>query len=740
MGIQRSEEPLGPGQQAVVLAFLVVGLWYLSWRPTTLNPEAPVFSWVVYGAEVYGFAGALLHTFMVWRLSRPVLPGPPEPGQSVDVLIPTVDEAPELVRRTLLAARQMDYPHTTWLLDDGNRPEMRALADELGCRYVARTDRRHGKAGNLNHGLAHASGRFVALFDADHAPRRDFLTRTLGYFRDPDLAFVQTPQDFYNLDSYQHRHNPGRGFIWTEQSLFFRVILPGKDRHNAAFFAGSCAVMRRAALDAVGGIATGTVTEDLHTSLRLHKRGYRSLYHPESLAFGLAPPSVRPFLRQRVRWGMGAMQVWRREGVLTARGLTGAQRLNYLASMATYFDGWQKAVFYLAPVVVLTTGVMPIAALGWPFLAHFLPYYLLNFWAFEELGRGYGRSVYVEQYNMARFAAFIRATLGGLQRAGRFRVTPKTAGGAPDSGRYVLPQAGVLALNAAAIVTGAALWAVDGRLAAGALGANLFWAGLNAWLAGAVLLFTLQVPRRRREYRFPVALPARIAPRNGAAEAQVALVGDLSPAGLRLRLPRAVPELVVGNEVAGEVFLPGASVAFRGRVADRDPPDRAGAGWEVGLALTGMREADRDQLVLFLYGSDLQWRFFHLREAALTPVQALARWVRLGGHPVPVESGRWLPVICHVPGGEPEEVYGAGIVDRAGRFTRLALLDPVPPGAFLRLSQPGAGAPVPAWAGESSRVESPAGPFFLYPLTPVAPEAEGATHASDLDSGLVPGA
>ncbi|HKJ71553.1 MAG TPA: glycosyltransferase family 2 protein [Gammaproteobacteria bacterium] len=734
MSNRRIEEPLGPGQQVVVLVFLAMGVWYLAWRPTTFNPDAPVFSWIVYGAEVYGFLGALLHTFMVWRLSRPVLPGPPDPGLSVDVFIPTLDESPDLVRRTLLAARHMAYPHTTWLLDDGNRPEMRTLAEGLGCRYLGRDDRAHGKAGNLNNGLAHSRAELVVVFDADHAPRRDFLLRTLGYFRDPGLAFVQTPQDFYNLDSYQHRRQPKRGFIWTEQSLFFRVILPGKDRNNAAFFAGSCAVVRRSALDDIGGFATGTVTEDLHTSLRLHKRGYRSLYHPESLAFGLAPRGLRPFLRQRVRWGIGAMQVWRREGVVTARGLTLAQRLNYLASMATYFDGWQKVVFYLAPVVVLTTGVMPIEVLGLPFLAHFLPYYLLNFWAFEELARGFGRSVYIEQYNMARFAAFLRATLGWFQRGGRFQVTPKGAG-AEDPRWFLVPQSAVLALNAGAIGVGALLVTRDYGLAPGAFAANLFWAGLNTWLAWAVVRFTLRLPHRRREYRFPVALPVRVGPEGGQAQ-QVALVRDLSPDGLRLWSSEAAPWLEPGSVVAGEVLLPGGAVPFRGEV--RDTGESRG-GRDVGLALSALQEADRDQLALFLFGSDLQWRFFHLSEAVPTPLETLRRWLGGGRRTPLVQTRSWVPVIWRLEGEEPEEGPGVAALDAEGHFVQLALVRPLAPGSRIRLLPPGSRDGVVVEVEESERLESPTGPFFLFGVTPAAPETEALSHAHILGPSLAPG-
>jgi len=374
-------------QRALVATFVIVGIAYLAWRPSSLNPDAMAFSMVVYGAELFGFACAMLYLAMCWRLERRS-PLPVPAGASVAVFVPTINESVDMVRRTVMAAQRMKQATEVWLLDDGNRLEMHVLAEELGCRYLARTGNSHAKAGNLNNALGHTAAEFVAIFDADHAPAPGFLEETLGFFADPRVAFVQTPQDFYNLDSFQHRLNRRDSVVWSEQTLFFRVIQAGKDRLNSAFFCGSCAVIRRSALDDIGGFATGTVTEDIHTSLKLHKRGWRSVYYARSLAFGLAPSNAIPFLKQRLRWGQGAMQVWRQEGVVFARGLSMGQRISYLATMLAYFEGWQRAIFFLAPVVVLTTGVMPIMAVDREFLLRFVPYYVLTFWVFEEVARG----------------------------------------------------------------------------------------------------------------------------------------------------------------------------------------------------------------------------------------------------------------------------------------------------------------------------------------------------------------
>ena len=625
-------------RKLVVAQLLVFGFWYLGWRATTLNADSPVFSALVYGAELFGFACALLHIFMCWRLTVRQAP-PLRPGMTIDVFVPTYNESVDLVRKTLLAARAMEYPHETWLLDDGRREEMRALATQLGVHYLARADNVDAKAGNLNHALGLTRGAFVAVFDADHAPRRDFLTKTLGYFDDEGVAFVQTPQDFYNLDSYQHRR--GRGSVdtvWTEQSLFFRVIQRGKDAWNAAFFCGSCAVVRRSSLEAIGGFATGTVTEDLHTSIRLHAKGYRSVYHAEPLAFGLAPESIGPFIGQRIRWGQGAMHVWRQEGLLTHRGLTWAQRLNYLASVLTYFDGWQKGIFYLAPVVVLLTGTMPLIASSADFLLHFVPYYLLTLWAFEEVGRGYGRTLFIEQYNMARFAAFAWATLAWVlpRRWLRFKVTRK--GGMRDSSvRLVAPQVLVLALNAAAIPLGIAFFVWSGRLPLDGLIANAVWALVNAAMALAVLVFTARTTAFvRSKYRFPVPLAVELVV--PGAVAMRGTIDDISESGFRFYGPLPA-KLEVGQAVYGRIALPDEPMPFRGEVRS------VFAGKDGLLRAVGCHFETEPQhlhrLETFLFGSDLQWALNSLSDRIHTPMSRLWPDDVEGPRPGELAGVRW---------------------------------------------------------------------------------------------------
>jgi cellulose synthase (UDP-forming) len=718
MSIQRQVQAPFPGPARIVLIclYLAVALWYLHWRLDSFNPNALAFSWLLYAAEVFGFFTSLLLLFMTWRPTHREPPLPPA-DLGVDVFIPTINEPVELVRRTALAAIHMSYPHRTWLLDDGNRPEILRLAAKLGCGYLARDGNAHAKAGNLNHGLAHSNGEFVAVFDADHAPRKDFLERTLGYFADPRVAFVQTPQDFYNLDSYQHRRRTRARTSWNEQSLFFRVIQSGRDFWNAAFFCGSCGVIRRSALQAIGGFATGSVTEDLHTSIKLHKKGYRSVYHSEALAFGIAPANIVPYLVQRRRWGEGAMQVWRKEGVVLARGLTLPQRLCYLASLLTYFDGWQKAVFYASPVIVLLTGVMPVKALGWEFFLRFIPYYVLTFLVFEEVSRGYGRTWLLAQYNMARFFAFASSTLGLFRRKFTWHVTQKNLAGKPQLKSWIAPQYAVLFLNAIAIPVGIVVYGVNRNLPEDALIANIVWAAINCVLAVSVLRFTLShSSNQRANYRFPVPLPVKV--KVPGRPAVYGTVDDVSPSGCRIhaRFPR---RLSAGSQLEGEIYLPHGVLPFGATVSVLIAAGfGASALKAVGCRFNPWTDSrGRTVLETFLYGSDLQCRINHFEERSNTPLDHLQSDANRRDT---TPAGYWAPLLLESPWtNSPSQLALISCAESGPTARTVLTFKPLPlncPVSALIFTRAGRSLLFGKIVSEE-RFESPVAPIYAYQLT-----------------------
>ncbi len=654
---------LGAGRKLVILTFIASALWYLIWRTGTFNLNNLGLSLLVYAAEWYAFIVALLHIFSSWKLTvrRPPTAAA---GLQVAVFIPTINEPLAIVRRTVLAAINMDYPHETWLLDDGNRAEMAALADELGCHYLARTNNTHAKAGNLNHGLAHTKADFIAIFDADHCPNRNFLLHTLGYFNKSAVAFVQTPQDFYNLDSYQHHFNKKNRMVWNEQTLFFRLIQRGKDAFNAAIFCGSCALIRRSVLDEINGFATGTVTEDLHTSLRIHKKGYESVYHAESLAFGLAPTSHRSFLIQRIRWGQGAMQVWRKEGVLFSRNLTLAQRLSYMASITVFFEGWQRGFFYFLPAFVVMTGLMPVNTMGSEFLQHFIPYFVFSIWAYVEVSRGYGWPFASEQYTMARYGAFIKSTFGIFKRNLKFHVTPKAVRNLSGDQIYYMPQYAVLIVNVGTIllVSLFIFTPLSSDLPSSVLYASLIWATLNCIIAAAILRLFVPAPRQKRsEYRHPVPLPVKIEIRNNSV---YSTADCLSPNGMRLLFDNMID---IENEktAKGEIYLPSGPLPFKARIVRTEKNTSFYSGKDiqesdfrqpqvVGCEFVLMSVDDQNRLSLFLYGTDVQVKVNNFRERKATPVEWVQNYIHRHKQTWRDMPSQWLPVAYNAttPGGQ----------------------------------------------------------------------------------------
>ncbi|MDQ2674687.1 MAG: glycosyltransferase, partial [Chloroflexota bacterium] len=423
--------PDGAGRLLLIRAVTVVALAatvvYLAWRASsTLNLEAWYLALPMLVLEVHAAIGLGLFAFSLWDVDRRPARRALRRLPSIAVVIPTYNEGPEILVPTIAAAVAMEPAHETWVLDDGERPEIEELARSLGAHYLARPTHEHAKAGNINHALGIIEADILAVLDADHVASPEFLRATLGYFSDPRVALVQTPQDFYNVTSFEHGSGVAYGEPFHEQTLFYRLLQPGKNRWNAAFWCGTNALVRTAALREIGGAATDTITEDIHTTIRFHRRGWKTVYHNEVLARGLAADDAAQYQLQRNRWGTGAMQVLRRENPLLVSGLTLGQRLAYAATLLGWFDSWRTLGFLLLPPAVLLTGQIPIIADGLTFAALFGVTYVLQQAALYLLGRGAYRPVLSIIFDLVRMSPNFMATLSlFVPRTPRFRVTPK---------------------------------------------------------------------------------------------------------------------------------------------------------------------------------------------------------------------------------------------------------------------------------------------------------------------------
>jgi len=408
--------------RTLALLALIWGLGYLTWRIGWSGEGAnPIAFAMLLATEIYGLYALAVLTWFSWS-RQPQQRPPATPGRKVDVYVCTYDEPAEVVMATLAGCRALTYPHTTYLLDDGRRPEMRELAELAGAGYLTRPDNAHAKAGNINAALPRTDGDLVLVLDADHVPMPDALDALVGYFDDERMAIVQTPHDFFNHDSVQH-YVVGR----HEQSLFYRVICPGKDRHGAAYWCGSAALINRHALLAIGGVATETIAEDFHTTIRLLRHGWRSRYHDEVLVQGLAPHDLDGYLLQRDRWARGNLAVFRLpESPLRARSLSPLQRLSFLASLLAYLAPPMRLLLLLTLGLVLWTGELPMKISVAALAALWVPSLMLNLGAGAALARGYMRipeSVHYELLTMEIYTRALRCAVVPGKTA--FKVTPK---------------------------------------------------------------------------------------------------------------------------------------------------------------------------------------------------------------------------------------------------------------------------------------------------------------------------
>jgi len=521
--------------QVVSVAALVWGVGYLVWRIGWSGRGTPLALFLaLLAAELFGWLSLGFYVFFGWRI--PVTERPPLPDRlpAVDVFVCTYDEAEHVLEATLVGCRAITVPHVTYLLDDGGRPEMETLAHRLGAVYVTRPDNSHAKAGNINHALGSTTGELILFLDADHVPHPDILTATVGYFDDPRLALVQMPHDFFNRDSAQHTRTTRH-----EQTLFYDVIAPGKDRQGAMFWCGSATVVRRVALEQVGGVLTDTVAEDFHTTIAMHARGWRSRYHNETLVQGLAPHDVAGFLLQRYRWARGNLRVFRtRQNPLTCRGLTPRQRISYFASLLNYFSGLQRFALLLVLMVTLVTGRLPMHASLASLLLLWFPWSALACVSTVALGRGALGSLDSTRYGLMTMGIYVRSVLTLFGAASTtFIVTPKE--GVDPGGVRVLRMLSLVT------VTGVALFVACVLRVATVLGvmslptmptlATAITVALGLWELVCIVMLLSSLARRRQlrhHFRFLVTLQARI-----DNTATIVSLCDLTPDGLSFECP-----------------------------------------------------------------------------------------------------------------------------------------------------------------------------------------------------------
>ncbi|WP_171041394.1 glycosyltransferase family 2 protein [Sinomonas susongensis] len=522
--------------------------FYLVWRIVFTLPTDPldeVAAWSMVVFESLPLPGMILNTVTWWNIDASAPPPSGKGGgRTVALLIPTYNEPAEVLAPTVAAACELEPAHETWVLDDGDRSWVSDLCRAYGARYVRRDVHDHAKAGNINHALGlmereAAAGAvavdIIAVLDCDHVPLPTFLSSTLGWFGDPDIALVQGPQSFYNSGAFDDDGVTG------EQGLFFNVQMRARNAAGAgSFWCGSTSLLRVEALREVGGVATETITEDMHTTLKLIRRGWRTVYHHQTLALGLAPATPEQYLLQRRRWGMGAMQILTHEKLWAAkRWMSWRNFHEYLNGTLWWLEGIGTLFAFLIPALALVSGAQTSTADPLTFSAVFAVTFAARLWGAKRLMR------HQIHWPTAFALRIFRIPIGiacvwwlATRRHLRFEVTPK--GAADSRARGALPPIlMVLALGIASLVLYCGL-GLAGVIAWRATLSSTVAAG--AWLLLSAAVIALGVARIRSE---KFATSRRNAHRV-AVSAAVTVNGvdgqliDISVGGVKVHLPVAV--------------------------------------------------------------------------------------------------------------------------------------------------------------------------------------------------------
>lgn len=582
-----SPEPRIWSRVLVVGILLCLTIRYILWRSlSTLNLTNPLngcFSLSLLFLEMLMLTSSTLQLILMLKvknrrheadaLAKSVIDGSFNP--SVDILIPTYDEPIFILKRTIIGCQAIDYYNKkVYLLDDTERSEVQQLAKELGCEYTTRSDNLYAKAGNLNHAITKTDGDLIVVFDADFVPTKNFLNRTIGFFQDEKIALVQTPQSFFNIDPIAR--NLGLENILTpEEEVFYRQIQPIRDGAGSVICSGTSFVVRRSALEAVGGFVTDSLSEDYFTGIRLSALGYRLVYLDEKLSAGLAAENISAQANQRLRWARGTLQAFFiKANPLTIAGLRPLQRLAHLEGLLYWFTSISRVGFLIMPLAYSFLGVIPLRATPGEIMYFFLPYHLIQLTVFSWLNYRSRSALLSDIYTLVLSfplaLTVIQVMLNPFSKG--FKVTPKGT----KSDRFYFNWRLGWPLIFFFIITAVSLWqnlglcimshTVTAEIAQQIKGIGLgwIWSSYNLLMIGIALLILLDVPKPHLYEWFNLRRLVRL---DIAEQTFWGVTTNISEVGADIALTQAgLPPILPGETLPVKVEILEESIALNGQV------------------------------------------------------------------------------------------------------------------------------------------------------------------------------
>jgi cellulose synthase (UDP-forming) len=576
-------------------------------------------------AEGYAFCILFLGFFQtIWPLRRAPMPLPDNSDEwpHIDVLVPTYNEPLEIVRYTALGALNIDWPTEklhVYILDDGRRKEFEQFAFEAGVGYKIRPDNFHAKAGNINTALKSLDSPYVAIFDCDHVPTRSFLQMTIGWFlRDRNLAMLQTPHHFYSPDPFERNLGQFRT-IPNENELFYGIVQDGNDFWNATFFCGSCAVLRRTALDEIGGIAVETVTEDAHTSLRMQSNGWGTAYINIPQAAGLATERLSAHVGQRIRWARGMIQILRTDNPLFQSKLSFAQRLCYFNAMAHFMYALPRLIFLTAPLIYLLLSHTNVPGYWAAILAYALPHLTLSNITNSRIQGEHRHSFWNEIYETVLSPYILLPTMLALinPKLGKFNVTAK--GGIVKRSffdvRIAQPFLVLLFFNFFGLLIAIPRFFIWDRDRPGTVIMNVIWCFFNIVVLGVCAAVSREMQQLRAHVRIKIVTKVTVfMPDGRSANGETV---DLSSGGTAIRM--AEPLEVNPGEIA-RLSFPMPSVQ-----ADLPATIVSGDKMTIRIRFNELTMAEQELLTTVLYSRADTWLGWGEHREIDQPMKSLGR-------------------------------------------------------------------------------------------------------------------
>lgn len=406
--------------------------------PTTLGIIALISSILVLFIEIWEFLDFFAYylNILCVKKTSPKIPDLSNITQypDIDVLIATINEHESLLKNTITACKNMSYPDKSkihiYICDDGNRANIKKLAENLGVNYLSRITNKNAKAGNYNHALNHITSPFVATFDADMAPTPNFLLTTLPFFftGTDEIGFVQLPQSFNNPDIFQLRFKL-ENKIPFEQDYFYHSIQIAKNATNSAIYCGTNALFSKKALNSCNGFAIGTISEDIATGMMIESKGYKCLALNNVEAYGTAVNDLSGFVKQRSRWARGCVQILKKYNILKNKGLSFKQKIEYLSCISYWFFGVRRMVYLLTPLLFSIFGVIIVDCNLTTFISIWLPTYILKRFTLDIFEGNKRSSTWNKIYETTLTPVLCKKVLKEFFGFGntKFEVTPKSS-------------------------------------------------------------------------------------------------------------------------------------------------------------------------------------------------------------------------------------------------------------------------------------------------------------------------